>query len=535
VGDIQGAEYWLARLPLSDSQGFEELLSAISEIPDQVAKDFADAPVHLLSEDKALRLLSAMGDGESSEVLIKKLIGSAAELDPGYAVRMGLAHLAKHPDWIDLRARVVLLAVRNKEMHLVENFIGDALRWRGADPNEFLADFNNLGGSLQLDVYSRLAYENAARMLASNGSEAIAAGFELAITAAETAISIGDLSLASRATIMMLVKLRILGDKTEHVVSHYGVKVHELHDQVGELSVTYSHINEAATKVNQSIISQVDDDYSGKSIVVLVYGELGDDVDNLCATLLKRWEAHMARSTLQLIRSEEAHTSASNQLMAIDPRKLVVYSPHSSLRSINQQTYRWLYEHGVPILYGFATFPDIVNALHTFHSRSAAPVFTPTSCAEAVAAARRDLVNLWLAPEIDEHVVFLDGRPESTSWAKAIWRSLNALSSYAGARIVDRKVGTFRMWASANGGISAQQIKDKESEGTMNTPSLRAQRVFAVPSEFVASGSVVMESHIGIGVVMGCPRIHYCVESVDVIGRLCVGYVGQHLETLGTN
>jgi hypothetical protein len=189
----------------------------------------------------------------------------------------------------------------------------------------------------------------------------------------------------------------------------------------------------------------------------------------------------------------------------------------------------------IPLIVGLMGFPQIVTALHDVLSRTGRVGFEPKTCAEAVEVARREFAHLWLSPEIDEIVQLLDNRPESSSWTKEIFNSLSALNDYAAARKQDRRVGPFRKWASENNKLSAHKIKDKESEGTMNTPNLRELRRFSVPVEYMASRSVLMESHIAIGVVMGCPRIHYCVESIDVIGKLCVGYVGQHLKTLGTN
>jgi tetratricopeptide (TPR) repeat protein len=530
LGDVPSAQYWLERLPLSDSRLFDELLAGVATIPDQVAIDFADSPGHLLSEDKALRLLSGMARRDSSELLVTKLVCSAGELDRGHAVRLGLFHLAQHPDWIDLRESVVGLAARNNEIHLVEGFIGDVLRWRGEDTEEFLAKFHQLGASLQVGAVALLAYENAARMLASTGLKVVTSGFELALSAAENALAGGDLALASKVAVMMFVKLPALDAEAVHLVDHYQSRVRYLNARIGDVSSHLARLLEVKT-IAREVLSEVDAGLVGRSVVVL--GSGGDDSAN--TALERRWKSSFKRVGLHFIDEDESPASAANQLRALDPQKTLLYVTHAWLASLSAHENEELRKSEIPLIVGLMGFPQIVTALHDFLSKTGVVGFEPKTCAEAIEVARRDFEHLWLSPEVDETIKLVDNRSESAGWAKAIFRSLSALNDYAAARKRDRGVGPFRKWSSANDGISGQQIKDKESEGTMNTPNLRELRRFSVPVEYMASGSVLMESHIAIGVVMGCPRIHYCVESIDVIGKLCVGYVGQHLKTLGTN
>ncbi|MDN3225997.1 hypothetical protein QWJ06_04610 [Kocuria rhizophila] len=72
-----------------------------------------------------------------------------------------------------------------------------------------------------------------------------------------------------------------------------------------------------------------------------------------------------------------------------------------------------------------------------------------------------------------------------------------------------------------------------ESETTMN--QYGRLRIFGVPRDIDASGSVSMPAHFKlVKVGMISPRMHY-YDNVDVDGRIFIGYIGPHLRTDGTN
>lgn len=81
--------------------------------------------------------------------------------------------------------------------------------------------------------------------------------------------------------------------------------------------------------------------------------------------------------------------------------------------------------------------------------------------------------------------------------------------------------------------VSLAMHAGKESDSTMN--QFGDLRVFPVPSNVNSNGAVEMQAHFKLAKIgMKSPRLHYYDDS-SRSGCIYIGYIGAHLQTVGTN
>ena len=68
-----------------------------------------------------------------------------------------------------------------------------------------------------------------------------------------------------------------------------------------------------------------------------------------------------------------------------------------------------------------------------------------------------------------------------------------------------------------------------ESETVRNTPPMRQERVFSVPSEVDASGTCFMEEHFRLETRDSTAPRMYFLDATASTGMIYIGYIGKHL------
>jgi hypothetical protein len=137
-----------------------------------------------------------------------------------------------------------------------------------------------------------------------------------------------------------------------------------------------------------------------------------------------------------------------------------------------------------------------------------------------------------------DDVVDLQAASSSLSRPPQVLRGLEALSDYARSCNAKTFQGSFREYLlqSPDGCrvVPPKWLASGESKTVRQDRSMAAQRVFAVPSELVASGEVTVMTHLRFGMDTRDPRMYFYDDSANS-GEIWVLYLGRHKDVKGTN
>jgi hypothetical protein len=531
LGELSVAESALQRLDLSKVDLFEEVLEGLPRVSGTVVREFCHAPGIVLSEAKAMQMLHAFAAGDHAESVFTAIFKEASELNFQEALRMALGLIGRHPEWRMLRQAVVGVADRRGAIDEVQSFVSDALRWRGEDPEGFGVEFFRIGAALPAEVSTTLACENAARLFAAATRGAVLTGFELAGFAAETAFQVGNLSIAQRAIHMTLANVH----KWSSLLGHHTEAYRQRAIAVSELIVAVENdvpgLAEATIRIDPVKRQKVMDELVGR--VVVVFGGNADSTvqQQIKEQLERDWHAEEVPAKLRWLPWRDGRQPSATEVKQIDAARSILVVSAPELKWLTPLMRDWLVGEGVPQVISNLNFREIIFNLSNYFDIPQSVIPSFKSCAEVIVHAEQEFKNLLIGSQVSDFAADLDQKKESASWARRVYVALQALNDYGEARRRTPSPGAFRSWAASNGKFTASQIKDRESDATMSDPTLRALRVFQVPSEVDASGAMEMQSHIAIGVTSGCPRIYFYTGVIDQIGKVCVGYVGPHLRT----
>lgn len=531
VGDIAVAESALQQLDLSKTVLFEEMLCELPRVSGGVARDFCHAPGSVLSEAKAIQMLQALAAGDHAETVFTHIFKEACELNFNQALQMALYEIQRHPEWRALRHAVVGAADKRGAVDEVEPFIADAIRWRGEDPEIFSVDFFRLGAALSADVSSTLASENAARLFATTTRSAVLTAFELAAFAAETAFRTGNFNVAQRAIQMILANVHRSSVELGHQSEVYQQRAIAVSELIVAATSKVPGLAEATVKIEPQRLAKVGDELIGR--VVVIFGGRSDAGfrQQVMEQLEQDWREAKLPGQPLWISWREGRPPSAEEVKQIDCARSILVVSASELGLLTPLTRDWLVGEGVPIVTSNLNFREVISNLSDYFEQPRPVVPDFQSCVEVITYVEQEMKNLVLGSQVRDSAAELDGKRETTGWARRVHVALKALNDYGEARQRKHSSGSFRSWASSKDKFPSGQIKDRESESTMSDPRLASRRVFKVPREVDQTGSKEMQSHIAIGVTSGCPRIYFDLSSIDQTGKICVGYVGPHLPT----
>ncbi|WP_047688626.1 hypothetical protein [Kocuria sp. ZOR0020] len=149
--------------------------------------------------------------------------------------------------------------------------------------------------------------------------------------------------------------------------------------------------------------------------------------------------------------------------------------------------------------------------------------------------------------ELEEHGVFFTGSTRTTedlaaqdhagAVVRTTWEALQACVDYLRCKSQGDFQGSLHDYlkTSPSGYRSFPVGKHAalESESTRN--QFRGERIFPVPTAVRDDGKTFMEAHFKLAKIgMVSPRMHYFDDS-NASGCIYVGYIGPHLQTVGTN
>ena len=522
IGAVRESEDLLQRLNLSEGALFQQIVDAASQIDEQTVMRFVDLPGLYLSEDKAIKLVQALGDAIVSQDAAQRVMSALVQLDEFQALSFSKKCLSRNPDWRSLRRDYVLLADKLQIPEGVSDHAGLILRYEDEEPSEILERINRLGSFVHpVDLLSILLH-NAAALAVQDSDDHKLACMDQSLKAAELAFELCDYSTTDYALQLLTKNLRMNDPKSRgylNAAEQVGMKVFE-------------------ARKNDTIQSNFEDsyhDYLVQIIEPLMRGKvlilLGGREDSL---LTAHWKISMGLDQIVWTSGVSSSPISGKQLLEMDPAKLIVVVSWSDAVLFPDQVQIWLEENNVPICRAFMTTESIlhglVRTLVPIKNDSALLVISKPS--EAVALARTSLKNLELNPSIDRSISDLDIYPLAKAWAKKIYRSLVALDNYCEWRSA-RNVGgvNFLTWLSKNDSIPPNWVSMGESESLENNSVHYRKRIFPVDRSIDSSGSVFMGAHIKIDNDHAAPRIHFYDASGLDIHKIFVGYIGEHLST----
>ena len=213
---------------------------------------------------------------------------------------------------------------------------------------------------------------------------------------------------------------------------------------------------------------------------------------------------------------------------------LIVLWEHAD--SIDKPTSLWMRNNGIKTAKAIHSKRSLLNALRAMMpTLSAELTYIPESCIEAVDWCRENCLNLRFSEAVNASALDLDRHPGSKLWANIIKNQLQALDRFASGKLNGTIHGSFWLWAPL-GGISKNDLSLQESETTNINPQLRKLRTFPVDTAADPSGSMYMRAHFRVPSLNGhAPRIHFTTDTLSVIGKIYVGYVGKHLALNSSN
>jgi len=522
IGAVRESEKLLQRLNLSESSLFQQIVDAATGLDEQTVMRFADLPGLYLSEDKAIKLVLAMGEAVVSQEAAQKVMSALIDLDELQALTFSKSYLIKNPDWRNLRRDFVLLSDKLNMTEGVNEHAGLILRYRDENPIEIVERVTRLRSKVHPIEMLGILLFNATAFSNGADTDRQSACLDQSLKAAELAFELCDYASADHALQILSQNLR-MGDP--HSVG-FLTAAEQVAFKIQNAREKELEKHETRNLYENFLLQSVSPHLTGKTLVIL--GGMEDQV------LMEHWKLSMGLDHFSWITGTSSIPITHKQLLEYDPAKLVVVSIWSEVVVISPLVQDWLDENQVPICRAFMVPESILHALlRVFAPRSSTAAATNIGKpSEAVDFARENLKHLEINAATDKFVAALDSYPLANAWAKKILRSLVALNDYCNWRSEKRSGGVnFLTWLGHNDSIPPNWISMKESESLENHSAHYQKRVFPVDRSVDASGSIYMESHVKIDFDHPAPRIHFYDASGLEVHKIYVGYIGEHLPT----
>jgi len=495
-------------------------------LDDETIRNFAPVPGLALSEDKALRLLLAMVSQISSETTAVVVVKAIAEINAPQALATSRKLLIDHEHWLQLRRRSLDYALQSGRHLAVEEDAELILEWDGGDISQYLSVVQQMRDLANPQRFAIQLLTNARRLIRADNAEAskldrLNAALTLAVIAADYAASMGDFIYAQEAIQFVDLNELLDGDTYRQIVRPIAQRMAKVLQSNPDLEL----IEECYL---QEIVQDLGDIYKGK-VLVIFGSQLPDPV------------LEDLRESLGLL---EIRSIAEVNGVGPDPKKikevvatggyLIVLWEHAD--SIDRPTSLWMRDNGIKTAKAIHSKRSLLNALRAMMpTLSAELTYIPESCIEAVDWCRENCLNLRFSEVVDASALDLDRHPGSKLWANIIKNQLQALDRFASGKLNGTINGSFWLWAPL-GGISKNDLSLQESETTNINPQLRKLRTFPVDTAADPSGSMYMRAHFRVPSLNGhAPRIHFTTDTLSVIGKIYVGYVGKHLALNSSN
>ncbi len=528
LGHRSAVEDLLNRLDLSSSETnlalFEQLVSAMLEVPNRTVDWFAELPGLVLGEDKALRVLISMGAGDRDEASSTAVFRALAVLNPPIAIQHARTVLHSHPDWYSLRRDIARLAAISGFRELAEDEVEVLVHYIGQDVDEYLDLVMNLQVLIHPQRLPSLLIANAIR-LASNGDvESLRVSQNLAYIAADRAAANGDFLEAQFA--LQFLEMQIA--ESEHANHQYRDPINQIVRRMARVDQVNPQLSRLGEMYLSEIAAELKEHFEGTRLVVFG-GEsstertqsIADDL-GLSDIVWLGWSDGVAPNPNRLREFVDADStvlivSLDDGLVSENVRRWLVTSKISNARCVNSR---------------LSIYQTLRAIAVTTHDQA---VFVPVSCRSAFDWAVANCPNLEFLSGADLDLADLDRLQNSSHVALRIKTDLEMLNRYAEERLSGRANSGLHNWAKV-GGFQMNRLSLLESETTNNNPRFRSARVFKVDKSIDSSGFAYMPAHTKLpGSFPSRPSIHFSVDYLPTYRKILIGYVGPHLENSQSN
>ena len=522
IGAVRESENLLQRLNLSENSLFQQIIDAASGIDEQTVLRFVDFPGLYLSEDKAIKLILALGEAVASQEGAQKVMSALQELDAGQALIYSKKYLIRNPNWRNLRRDYVLLADKLNLSDDVNEHVGLILRYTDESPTEIVERVGRLKSKVHPVEMLGILLFNASAFAVGTDEEDKSACIDQSLKAAELAYELCDYASADYALQILTQKLKLSDPNSVGFLK----VAEQIAMKVSTVKGRSENQRDSKNSYSDFLLQSLAPHLTGRILVIL-----GGREDPL---LMEYWKVSLGLEQMLWITDASSNPSKDKQLLQYEPSKLVVVTVWGDAVVCSEAVQEWLDSNSVQFCTAFLTPESILHALaRRLKARidsDALPRISKPS--EAVAFARINLQNLVINDETDKYVLELDTYPLANAWAKKIVRSLVALDEYCAWRASRNSGGVnFLTWLGQNDSIPPNWISMKESESLENNSAYYQKRVFRVDESVDQSGSVYMEAHVKLDFDHPAPRIHFYDASGMNVKKIYVGYIGEHLPT----
>ena len=162
----------------------------------------------------------------------------------------------------------------------------------------------------------------------------------------------------------------------------------------------------------------------------------------------------------------------------------------------------------------------------------------PSSCMEAIERAQA-LEHIVIHPDAAQDIDRMDQNEHFALWGKRIYRHLQSLDAYSGAKASGFK-GSFWDWCQNSGNmhtVPPKFIAMKESESVRKNQSQITKRFLPIDKAVDPRGRIKMEAHLKPieGGGMQIPRIYFHDDTLGNTGKVHIGFIGPHMPNKSAN
>jgi len=512
----------IERLNLSQHELFDEVVEVMGSLDETIAIQFIDIPGIALGEDKAIRLVRAIGQTVESEHNAKIVMRALADLNEHHSMNFAREQLELHPGWRSLRREFVERAAASGLQEGVEEQAEDLLLWDNETPEVIVERVQRLGQFVNPARLTGILMSNAAIFLAQDGANFVDAGIDQALRAADIASRNGDFLIAEQAIRQVLINC----DPNNSTHASFAAAATQVAMRMSDVLTNSQHSEQLTLGDLQHLLLELNPHLIGKTLAIYGGSRGRQNLDELTAEL--------GLKEILWFEGSFSEPPDSEEILGLDPKKLVVAIIWEYASLLQEHVRRWLVENRVPHTKTFASRLSILEGIRaTIVKEDSVDDMPPdlTGCADAVSRAKLNFKNLIWSDGVDENAATLDQYPLRKAWAKKIWKSCRALDSWAASRSQNSGGEGLLVWVRNANLLPTNWLSMRESESTTNNPNLYATRVFSVPKQISDTGSVFMPSHVKLDHDHPAPRIHFHDASHTSVKKVVIGYVGPHLPT----
>jgi len=528
LGHRGAVEDLLNRLDLSSSETnlalFEQLVSAMSGVPNRTIDWFAELPGLVLGEDKALRVLLSMGTEDRDESSSTAIFQALGVLNPRIAIQQARAALHAHPDWYSLRREIARLAAISGFRELAEDEVEVLIHYIGQDVDEYLDLVMSLQALIHPQRLPSLLISNAIRLASSGEAESLRVSQNMAYLAADRAAANGDFLEAQFA--LQFLEIQIA--ESDHANHQYREPINQIVRRMARVDQVNPQLSTLGDMYLSEIASELKEHFSGARLIVFG-GEsspertqsIADDL-GLSEIVWLGWSGGVAPNPNSL-----------REFVGADSTLLIV-SLDDGL--ISESVRRWLATSKITNARCVNSRLSIYQTLRAIAAtKQGQAVFIPVSCRSAFDWAVENCPNLEFLEGADSDLADLERLQNSSHVALRIKADLEMLNRYAEERLSGRANSGLHNWAKV-AGFQMNRLSLMESETTNNNPRFRSARTFKVDKSIDGSGFAYMPAHTKLpGSFPSRPSIHFSVDYLPTYQKILIGYVGPHLENSQSN